>query len=240
MWNSHPRTRCAVAPNLLLFWTVGQWLLGVSHELSSLARALGSWVRIPLKEWMSVCVYSVFVLSCVYVASLRRADHSSKESCRLCKKDYGTEEEARAQQRTVEPLMNERMNEWWMNSGMSRNLCSSKFYAILSFSVIFMLAVSSYLGWYPYLANKCFKLLPYQMFVYLHRQQSINSSSLNVLYSRSYRVRQACLSSNMTLYFKWVVLVVKKSIFITWSRIVYSYQSNLAQDLVMYKQDFDN
>jgi hypothetical protein len=33
------------------------------HELSSLARALGSWVRIPLKAWMSVCFYSVFVLS---------------------------------------------------------------------------------------------------------------------------------------------------------------------------------
>jgi hypothetical protein len=26
------------------------------------ARTLGSWVRIPLKAWMSVCVYSVFVL----------------------------------------------------------------------------------------------------------------------------------------------------------------------------------
>jgi hypothetical protein len=35
------------------------------HELSSLARTLGPWVRIPLKAWMSVCVYSVFVLSCV-------------------------------------------------------------------------------------------------------------------------------------------------------------------------------
>jgi uncharacterized membrane protein len=33
-----------------------------------------------------VCIYSVFVLACVYVESLRRADHSSKESYRLCKK----------------------------------------------------------------------------------------------------------------------------------------------------------
>jgi hypothetical protein len=38
---------------------------------------------------------------------LRRADHTSKESYRLCKKDYETEEEARALQRAVEPLMNE-------------------------------------------------------------------------------------------------------------------------------------
>jgi hypothetical protein len=35
------------------------------YELSSLARRLGSCVRIPLKAWMSVCVYSVFLLSCV-------------------------------------------------------------------------------------------------------------------------------------------------------------------------------
>jgi hypothetical protein len=54
-----------------------------------------------------VCVYSVFVLSCVYVTALRRADHTSKESYRLCKKDYETEEKARAQQRAVEPLINE-------------------------------------------------------------------------------------------------------------------------------------
>jgi hypothetical protein len=40
------------------------------------------------------------------------ADHSSKESYRLCKNDYGTEEEARTQQRAVESLMNEWMNEW--------------------------------------------------------------------------------------------------------------------------------
>jgi hypothetical protein len=40
---------------------------------------------------LCVCVYSVFVLSCVQVAALRRADHSSKESYRLWKNDYGTE-----------------------------------------------------------------------------------------------------------------------------------------------------
>jgi hypothetical protein len=59
-----------------------------------------------------VCVYSVFVLFCVQVTVLWRADRSSKESYRLCKKDYETEEEVGAQQRAVEPLMNEiKMNE---------------------------------------------------------------------------------------------------------------------------------
>jgi hypothetical protein len=42
--------------------------------------------------------------------ALQRADHSSKEPYRLCKKDYESEEEARAKKRAVEPLMNE-MNE---------------------------------------------------------------------------------------------------------------------------------
>jgi hypothetical protein len=59
-----------------------------------------------------VCVYPVFVLSCVQAASLRRADHSSKKSYRLCKKDYKTEEEVRAQQRAVEPLMYICLTSW--------------------------------------------------------------------------------------------------------------------------------
>jgi hypothetical protein len=43
---------------------------------------------------------------------LRQADLSSKESYRLCENYYETEEETRAQQTAVEPLMtNERMNE---------------------------------------------------------------------------------------------------------------------------------
>jgi hypothetical protein len=39
-----------------------QWPRGLRHEMSSPARTLGLWVRIPLKACMSVCVYSVFVL----------------------------------------------------------------------------------------------------------------------------------------------------------------------------------
>jgi hypothetical protein len=39
-----------------------------------------------------VCVYSVFVLFYVQVETLRRADHSFKESNHLCQKDDETEE----------------------------------------------------------------------------------------------------------------------------------------------------
>jgi hypothetical protein len=61
---------------------------------------------------MDVCVYvySVFVLSCVYVEALGRPHPPSKVSYSLCKKDYETEEEASAQQRAVEPLMKELTN----------------------------------------------------------------------------------------------------------------------------------
>jgi hypothetical protein len=38
----------------------------------------------PLEAWMSTYVYSVFVLCCVQVATLRRADLPSKVSYRLC------------------------------------------------------------------------------------------------------------------------------------------------------------
>jgi hypothetical protein len=42
-----------------------QWPRGLRHELFSLVRTLGSWVRILLKAWMSVCVHYLFVLFCV-------------------------------------------------------------------------------------------------------------------------------------------------------------------------------
>jgi hypothetical protein len=61
-----------------------QWPRGLRHEPSSLAGTLQSWVRISLKAWMSVCVYSVFVLFCVLEKALRRADLSSKESYQRC------------------------------------------------------------------------------------------------------------------------------------------------------------
>jgi hypothetical protein len=37
------------------------WPRGLGHELSSPAWTLGSWVRIPLESWMSVCA---FILCC--------------------------------------------------------------------------------------------------------------------------------------------------------------------------------
>jgi hypothetical protein len=40
--------------------------------------------RIPLEALMFLCVYSVFMLFCVQVEALRRADPPSKESYRLC------------------------------------------------------------------------------------------------------------------------------------------------------------
>jgi hypothetical protein len=61
-----------------------QWLSGLRHEPSSSDRTRGSWVRITLKSWISVCFYSTFVLFCVYVAALRWTDPPSKESYRLC------------------------------------------------------------------------------------------------------------------------------------------------------------
>jgi hypothetical protein len=39
-----------------------QWPRNLRHELSSLARTLGSWVRIPFEAWIPVSVYFVFVL----------------------------------------------------------------------------------------------------------------------------------------------------------------------------------
>jgi hypothetical protein len=60
-----------------------QWPRGIKHEPSSPARTQGSWIRISLEAWMTVCVYSVFGLFCVSVEALRRADPPSKESYRM-------------------------------------------------------------------------------------------------------------------------------------------------------------
>jgi hypothetical protein len=47
---------------------LSQWLSGVRHELSSLSRTLGSWVRIRLTAWMS-CVRLFRVCVVLYVGN---------------------------------------------------------------------------------------------------------------------------------------------------------------------------
>jgi hypothetical protein len=45
-------------PNIMFQWVpIIERQRGQRLELSSLAQTLGSWVRFPLKAWMSVCVY---------------------------------------------------------------------------------------------------------------------------------------------------------------------------------------
>jgi hypothetical protein len=85
---------------------------GLRHELSSLAGTLGSWVQIPLKARMSVCA---FILCLCSMCRYRPCDGliTRPSSPTVCiKKDYETEEEARAQQNAVQPLMNELMNTY--------------------------------------------------------------------------------------------------------------------------------
>jgi hypothetical protein len=55
----------------------GIYICAADHSCHAV-RKLGSWVRIPLEVWMSVYVYSVFVLPCVQVAVLRRVNPPSK------------------------------------------------------------------------------------------------------------------------------------------------------------------
>jgi hypothetical protein len=77
------------------------------HELSSLARTLGSGIRIPLKAWVSLCAF--ILCFCCHVCGYRPCDEliTRQRNPTVCvRRYYETEEEARAQQRAVEPLMN--------------------------------------------------------------------------------------------------------------------------------------
>jgi hypothetical protein len=72
-WHSHVADKCGLR---FVFW-------------APVARKSHSNPTHGMDVW---CVYEfiLFVLSCVLVAALRRADHSSEESYRV-KNDYGTE-----------------------------------------------------------------------------------------------------------------------------------------------------
>jgi hypothetical protein len=50
--------------------------------------------------------FCVCVVLCIE-SGFATANNSSEASCRLCRKDYETEEETRAKQRAVQPLTNE-------------------------------------------------------------------------------------------------------------------------------------
>jgi hypothetical protein len=64
-----------------------QWPHGLRHELSLPAQNTGIMDSNPTQGMdVCVCIYSVFVLFCVQVEALRRADPLSKECYRLCKK----------------------------------------------------------------------------------------------------------------------------------------------------------
>jgi hypothetical protein len=49
-----------------------QWPRGLKHEMSPSAWTLGLWVRVPHQTLMSVCVYSLILLSSVYGEALRQ------------------------------------------------------------------------------------------------------------------------------------------------------------------------
>jgi hypothetical protein len=68
LWPCQPiKVSAFIFISLHKLWSRSRWPRGLRNEPSSPARIPGSWVRIPLKAWMSVGVYSVFVSSCIGV-----------------------------------------------------------------------------------------------------------------------------------------------------------------------------
>jgi hypothetical protein len=76
--------------NFLQFWKGiyskrwSQWSHGLRYKMSSLPRTLGSCIRISLKAHGYLCAFILFVLFCVQVTVLWRADPPPMESYRLC------------------------------------------------------------------------------------------------------------------------------------------------------------
>jgi hypothetical protein len=73
-----------------------QWPRGLRHEQSSLAWTLGSWVWIPLKEWMSALCAFILCLCCS-VCSYRPCNGliPRPRSPAACVKDQDTEKRPR-------------------------------------------------------------------------------------------------------------------------------------------------
>jgi hypothetical protein len=120
-------------PIISLFWDPNdqsQWPRVLRHELSSLARTLGSWVRIRMRAWVSMYAFIVCVVLCVGSMALWQADHSSKESYRLCKKSLRTGRRGQGPTKGCRAI-HEWMNEWKSNILLTilfsdtLNLCSS-------------------------------------------------------------------------------------------------------------------
>jgi hypothetical protein len=57
---------------LRCFRSRSRWPRSLRHDLSSPARTLGSWIRIPLEAWMSVCAF--ILCFCCPVCKQRRCD----------------------------------------------------------------------------------------------------------------------------------------------------------------------
>jgi hypothetical protein len=84
---SSPYACCMSCYFILLYLIILTKLRGnrdFAYAACMASRTVESWVRIPLEAWMSVYVYSMFVLFCLKVDALRRAEPLSKESYRLC------------------------------------------------------------------------------------------------------------------------------------------------------------
>jgi hypothetical protein len=80
------------------------------HELSSLARTLGSSVRIPLKTWMPGVCIRLFCVSLVLCLDrgLKTGRSLAQGVLPSVKNDYGNEQEARALNGLEEPLKKKR------------------------------------------------------------------------------------------------------------------------------------
>jgi hypothetical protein len=114
-----------------------QWPRGLRHEQSSPARKLGSWFRIPLEVWMSVCS-SYYVFSIVVVWSIKycycfNIFHFVNMYCldtplpsrRECKRNEGARDRNRKGQLTPLSLVSLKVVVYW--SGLKRGVAVNDF-----------------------------------------------------------------------------------------------------------------